>query len=245
MTSIFESKIFASLSQERKDKIRAAYLNPVNVELVQQLSSYLDEPIEEKIPEVANKGGTEPTGNENESFEDTSFESRESHTSSHTSKTLPSMNKLSDKLEDEERFTEEPVSNTESKNQPTKEEPEPSVEPIVEPSQTSDIDKTEASIDIKACCNIPQVDLDTIKGTLNTREETTGVTQIRRRENEIWIYYGDKVNLNNILPSTIDIITYIDPRLEFNRLARSNNAIVFELICDTTYPVEVKDGKTE
>lgn len=245
MTSIFESKIFASLSQERKDKIRAAYLNPVNVELVQQLSSYLDEPVEEKIPEVDNIE-IEPTGNKNESFEDNSFESRESYTSSHTSKTLPSMNKLSDKLEDEERFTEEPVSNTEPKNKPTKqEEPETSVEPSVEPSQTSDIDKTEASIDIKACCNIPQVDLDTIKGTLNTREETTGVTQIRRRENEIWIYYGDKVNLNNILPSTIDIITYINPRLEFNRLARSNNAIVFELICDTTYPVEVKDGKTE
>ena len=245
MTSIFESKIFASLSQERKDKIRAAYLNPVNVELVQQLSSYLDEPVEEKIPEVDNVE-TKPSETNNESFKDDSFESRESHTSSHTSKTLPSIDKLSDKLEDEERITEEPVSNTEPKNKPTKqEEPEPSVEPSVEPSQTSDIDKTEASIDIKACCNIPQVDLDTIKGTLNAREETTGVTQIRRRENEIWIYYGDKVNLNNILPSTIDIITYIDPRLEFNRLARSNNAIVFEVMCDTTYPVEVKDDKTE
>ena len=245
MTSIFESKIFASLSQERKDKIRAAYLNPVNVELVQQLSSYLDEPVEEKISEVDNKDETKPTENKNESFEDNSFENRESHTSSHTSKTLPSMNKLSDKLEDEEGFTEEPVSDTEPKNKSTKEESEPSVEPSVEPSQTSVIDKTEASIDIKACCNIPQIDLDTIKGTLNAREETTGVTQIRRRENEIWIYYGDKVNLNNILPTTIDIITYIDPRLEFNRLARSNNAIVFEVICDTTYPVEVKDGKTE
>lgn len=246
MTSIFESKIYASLSQERKDKVKAAYLNPVNLELVQQLSSYLDEPVEEKIPEVDNKGETKPTENKNESFEDNSFESRESHTSSHTSKTLPSMNKLSDKLEDEERFVEEPVSNTESKNKLTKEEePESSVEPSVEHSQTSDVDKTEASIDIKACCNIPQVDLDTIKGTLNARQETTGVTQIRRRENEIWIYYGDKVNLNNILPSTIDIITYIDPRLEFNRLARSNNAIVFEVTYDTTYPVEVKDDKAE
>ena len=66
MTSIFESKIFASLSQERKDKIRAAYLNPVNVELVQQLSSYLNKPVEEKIPEVDNKGGTKPTENKNE-----------------------------------------------------------------------------------------------------------------------------------------------------------------------------------
>ena len=43
MKAILESKIFASLNIERQNKVKAALLNPVNVELVQQLSSYLDE----------------------------------------------------------------------------------------------------------------------------------------------------------------------------------------------------------
>ena len=245
MTSIFESKIYASLSQERKDKVKAAYLNPVNLELVQQLSTYLDEPVESD-PEFNNQDTVHVNDVSKKSNENIKPRVQEgSHSaSSKARRTLPSMNKLVKDLEDEENTNVGELDVEPSSTQNSVAEPDTESEPSNTTTTAQQSESTEASTVIKAsCCNVPEVDLDTIRGTLNAREETTGVTQIRRRENEIWIYYGDKVNLNNILPITIDIIAYIDPRLEFNRLARSNNAIVFELTCDMTYPVEVKNEK--
>lgn len=249
MTSIFESKIYASLSQERKDKVKAAYLNPVNLELVQQLSTYLDKPVE-RDPEFSEQSTTDVDDVSEKSNETVQSEVPESShsASSRTRHSLPSMNKLVDDLKDEES-TKDDESNIEpsSNEKPVAERSSESASESKTSNDTTTVqqpESAEASTTIKAaCCNVPEVDLDTIKGTLNAREATTGVTQIRRRENEIWIYYGDKVNLNNILPTTIDMIAYIDPRLEFNRLARSNNAIVFEVTCDTTYPAEVKNEK--
>lgn len=245
MTSIFESKIYASLSQERKNKVKAAYLNPVNLELVQQLSTYLDEPVESD-PEFSKQNTTNVNHVSEKSNEDTEPDVKEGSYSfpNTTRHSLPSMDKLVDHLKDEES-TNNDESNVEpsSADKPVS-EPIPGSDPSDNTTTAQQPESAEASTTIKAsCCSIPEVDLDTIKGTLNAREETTGVTQIRRRENEIWIYYGDKVNLNNILPTTIDIIAYIDPRLEFNRLARSNNAIIFEVTCDMTYPAEIKNEK--
>lgn len=244
MTSIFESKIYASLSQERKDKVKAAYLNPVNLELVQQLSTYLDAPVEND-PELGWQNGADVNNVSEKSKENTKPEVEEgSHsTSSETRRTLPSMNKLVKDLKDEENTNDASILEPSSVENPVA-EPAPGSDSSNTTTTTQQPESAEASTAIKASCfNVPEVDLDTIKGTLNAREETTGVTQIRRRENEIWIYYGDKVNLNTILPTTIDLIAYIDPRLEFNRLARSNNAIVFEISCDTTYPIGVKNEK--
>ena len=241
MTSIFESKIYASLSQDRKDKIKAAYLNPVNVELVQQLSSYLHQTIEDEPVEDIKEEPNDVKDSDVDKNDEGSVE--HSHTSS-PKKTLPSMNKLVDHLNEEGQAEGESSENfdTDKKTDEEGKESQLNSEPVID-EFTPEKEPTESSTSINASCNLPEVDLDTIKGTLNAREDTTGVTQIRRRENEIWIYYGDKVNLNNILPFTIDIIAAIDQKLEFNRLARSNNAIVFEVVLATTYPTEVSDGR--
>lgn len=236
MVSIFESKIYASLSQDRKDKIKAAYLNPVNVELVQQLSSYLHQPIEdEPVKDVK-----EELNDVKDSDADKNDESpvEPSHVS-YPNSSLPSMNTVEDDLNEENKSEDESSENVDI-DEKKDEKGQLNSEPVID-EFTSEKEPTQSSTSINASCNLPEVDLDTIKGTLNAREDTTGVTQIRRRENEIWIYYGDRVNLNNILPSTIDIITAIDQRLEFNRLARSNNAIVFEVVLATTYRTEVSD----
>lgn len=68
-----------------------------------------------------------------------------------------------------------------------------------------------------------------IKGYLNSQEDTKGVSRIREKDNnELWLYYNDNINLNDVMGPVIESLnkpcyTY----LEFNRLARSDNAMVF------------------
>jgi hypothetical protein len=73
-------------------------------------------------------------------------------------------------------------------------------------------------------------DATVIKGTLNAREDTSGVSRIEVKDSELWIYYNDDSNLNDKMVEVISVLnstgyTY----LKFNRLARSNNAIVFDV----------------
>lgn len=76
-----------------------------------------------------------------------------------------------------------------------------------------------------------------IKGTLNSIESTCGVSRVSVKDDkEVWIHYNDNVNLNDVM---VDVIEYMNKYgytyLEFNRLARSENAVVFVIIkSDTT-----------
>jgi len=68
-----------------------------------------------------------------------------------------------------------------------------------------------------------------LKGHLNLREETKGVNRIQIKEKELWVYYNDDVNLNDRMTPVLELLnaaTYT--YLQFNRLARSDNAIVFD-----------------
>lgn len=76
-----------------------------------------------------------------------------------------------------------------------------------------------------------------IKGTLNSIDSTCGVSRVSVKDDkEVWIHYNDNVNLNDVM---VDVIEYMNKYgytyLEFNRLARSENAVVFVIIkSDTT-----------
>ena len=76
-----------------------------------------------------------------------------------------------------------------------------------------------------------------IKGTLNSIASTCGVSRVSVKDDkEVWIHYNDNVNLNDVM---VDVIEYMNKYgytyLEFNRLARSENAVVFVIIkSDTT-----------
>ena len=75
-----------------------------------------------------------------------------------------------------------------------------------------------------------------IKGILNSREDTCGVSRVQETQKEVWIYYNDSVNLNDMMVPVIEELnrpgyTY----LTFNRLARSENAIVFIVLYNDTY----------
>jgi hypothetical protein len=80
------------------------------------------------------------------------------------------------------------------------------------------------------------VSIDTLKGTLNARADLAGVSRVavKEKEQEIWIYYNDNVNLNNIMVEVIEFVKNAGyDVLEFNRLARSDNAIVFSISFQT------------
>lgn len=76
-----------------------------------------------------------------------------------------------------------------------------------------------------------------IKGTLNSIASTCGVSRVSVKDDkEVWVHYNDNVNLNDVM---VDVIEYMNKYgytyLEFNRLARSENAVVFVIIkSDTT-----------
>ena len=87
---------------------------------------------------------------------------------------------------------------------------------------------------------------DTIKGTLNAREDTTGVNRLEVKDRELWIYYNDDCNLNDKMIEVISVLnstgyTY----LKFNRLARSNNAIVFDVNLNIEPVKTVKEVEDE
>jgi hypothetical protein len=69
-----------------------------------------------------------------------------------------------------------------------------------------------------------------IKKLLNTEDDTQGVARVDIDDSETWIYYDDKVNLNDIFDNVIALLK--DSKydmLKFSRLARTDNAVVFDI----------------
>lgn len=240
MNAIFASKLFRSST--RQDKIRAALADPVNMELVQQLRSYLDEPYRKmglmdpqpEEPETdtseapAEEAGGESSSTPESSSSYPSHSSAPSHASGPSSDPMdiPGLN-----IEDETSLEEPPAS--EPSESASNEEPAPSEEPVAESTR------------ITSSTNV-QDTIEQLKGSINMRQETSGVNRILKKEDEIWIYYEDKVNLNNVMGPVIELVNALGySNLEFNRLARSDNAIVFQMYENTTEvmePLENEDG---
>jgi hypothetical protein len=99
--------------------------------------------------------------------------------------------------------------------------------------------------EVTAATDIDDVEFDianevnVIKGTLNGRAETAGIQRIAVDDKELWIYYEDKVNIGDIMVDVIEALnasayTY----LTFSRLARSNNAIVFDITSNLQEPIK-------
>lgn len=63
------------------------------------------------------------------------------------------------------------------------------------------------------------------------RQDTCGVDRVQFKDDEVWVYYNDKINLNNVMSVVIEVLNAANyTYLEFNRLARSDNAMVFQII---------------
>lgn len=184
MKYIYGCKLFRS--SDRKDHIRANIANPINTELVTQLSSMIDtvdddtdETIVDPIPEDADATLEDPGMVDDED-------------------TSPSDS--NDEIEDDSSASEEDF--------PETDEP-----------QSDNIDAEDPTVN----------DTDRLESALNGNSNTQGVIRCAEKDDEIWVYYNDDINISKILP---DIVDELDANnitdMSFSRIARSNNAIVFD-----------------
>lgn len=85
--------------------------------------------------------------------------------------------------------------------------------------QSDNIDAEDPTVD----------DTDRLEATLNSNSNTQGVIRCAEKDDEIWVYYNDDINISKILPDIMDELDASNiTDMSFSRIARSNNAIVFD-----------------
>ena len=204
---------FVYSGSSRKAAILAAATNPINTELVTQLVRYLDEeylkPKEGFVRDDSENGSTEASGEPATQPNLLPPSNEPSFSGSDHFESLASMFGDDVELPEESAEPEEESEPEEASAEP-KEESEPEV--------ASSTNATASLEDISA----------SIASTLNAVDTTSGVRSAKVLGTELWIYYKDNINLNSVMESVIDAVA--SHELEFNRLARSHNAIVFTSI---------------
>lgn len=236
MKAIYASKLYRA--SNRKDKIQSALEDPKNQELVKQLARYLDD---EYVPTAVRD------------LPDARLEGEQSHPSSshggprpapsHPSGGGYSSGGLGDMADIELPGGEDDIEPGDSSEGADSSESTVS-ETIDDIDNTDDVDDAQDNPDepeaiqestevtkqsVTASTNVELSSLpEEVKGTLNSRQDCCGVNRVMIKDNELWIHYNDDINLNNVMTSVIELFNAIGyTYLEFNRLARSANAIVF------------------
>lgn len=220
MNAIYASKIYRGLSKDRQSHVKAAIDDPLNLELVTQLKSYLDEeyqeiaePIEDVEPEIE-VSDVDETATE-ETSEDVDF----GGSSPSFSPSRSSAKSFGDRVDDiEDDLGDMPKGDT--LEEMPEELPQESADDV---NESTNVDKKPITASITDT-------IHEIKGMLNLSETTAGVVRVAIKGKELWVYYKDDISLNNVMYDAMDRInasgyTYLD----FNRLARTDNAIVFDI----------------
>ena len=235
VSAIFASKLYQASS--RKDRIHSAYMNPLNAELVQQIDSYVSpkyqkllEPEEQELADSQNLD----TANTGEDDDRSSYGSSYSGGggSSFSGGGVPGM------------ITDESDNSSGDDIETDDVDVEPAGDESSEPQEDESV---EQSTVIASSCTEKDVavEVDTIKGSLNVKDETSGVTRVRVKDKELWIYYQDSINLNSVMPDVIDTMNALCyTYLEFSRLARTDNAIVFD-IYESMQQIQPLDDNTD
>lgn len=228
MELIYGSKLFKASNTKRKQRILAAMTNPINQELLAQVKEQLNV---DTLP-ITPADNSRLTDNKNSDKPSTSQPATKFRPS-HPSTPGPSVHVTSD-----------PISNDFDNSDEINDD-------IIDPNAHNDADdnvyddnddndnvnsstsvvNTNNSQRIVSSSEISLAGLaDELKGTLNLKSDTAGVNRILLKQNELWIYYDDSINLNNVMTPVIELLNSTNYfYLEFNRLARTDNAIVFEV----------------
>lgn len=209
---IYGCKMFRSSS--RKNHIKANIANPINVELVQQIEDLTDDSDStvEKVNPSENRSERKILKGPSSSPSGGSYS--------------PSLSDSSEPSEDDIFIPDETDNNGNTdENFDDSDSLDTSDESVDEDTSDENVESSEA---ITAVVE-EDLDINQLKSILNESSSLTyGVSRISDRNNEIWVYYNDDVNLN---PMLSDIIYTVESskfkNLEFNRIARSDNAVVF------------------
>lgn len=226
--AIFSSKMF--LASKNQDKIRAAFADNANIELIQQLDEYLgDEYIALLKPEKQKNQNNGNVDNQSD------ISKPETTTDSETKR---SGSPIKPSLREEYTNLEKDMENDADMNDVS--EKPMDTNDISDTTETSGTAETvENSTTIESATTVMPISYEDavteIKGILNANSDTAGVSRVQKKDDEVWIFYKDSVNLNNIMDiviETLDSASYT--WMIFNRLARSDNAMVFAVLHDDT-----------
>ena len=212
----FEDIVLSSFvysGSSRKLAILAAANNPINTELVTQLVGYLDEeylkPKEEAAPIKPAESRAKHAADKLDSKSADQVASQ------------PKSSRSSFSIRDDSRSLASMFGDDVDES-----EPEPEPEPTVDDKTSTE--PVEPESEVESSTQIPDT-FESISASaaaaLNAFDATAGVRSTKVQGNELWIYYKDDVNLNSVMESVIDSMP--NSIVEFNRLARSHNAIVF------------------
>lgn len=223
--AVMASKLFQSST--RKQKILAAMESPINQELLMQLEEYVGDEYKELLnppkpvedaPQTAPEADA-PTDEESDAPASVGAP-RGGRPSAPSAPSAPAES-------GRESEGEEPVD-------PYEDVPDEVLDVAMNQSEKANGTPIKASVggivngySYKAQINNLAGEL---KGTLNSRQETAGVNRVLVKSDEIWMYYDESINLNNVLDAVIRLLTAANYYyVKFNRLARTDNAIVFTL----------------
>lgn len=223
---IYSSKLY--VTSTRKDKIHAAIQDPINSELIQQLSDYLDDDAKAELDYAINKETAEEVEvvPENTDMGSGSAPNPAPAKPSAGGKPHSFTGDVFKDFGGDEFVPEDPIGDDIGEGGAPVEEPTPAVEESTQP----DGQPITAASQVWNTFDDVISDCESIKGTLNSREDTTGVTRLQVKDSELWIYFHDDANLNDKMVNVIEVLNAVGyTYLNFNRLARSNNAIVFDI----------------
>ena len=236
MKAIFACKLYKS--SKRKDKIKAALQNPINAELIEQIDEYLGEEyrpvtkidgdVMKTVPKHDNKSGSSNTQIRSGGHSPSSggLGGLSSALSGLDDDTTIS-EKYGDELDDYGNAAFDATQGTSSSDDDNSDTTANSATTVKKSSIVADTVVTKPFVETQVSLNGLAGEL---KGTLNARSSTTGVNRVCVKNNEIWIHYNDDINLNNVMTAVIDTLSSANYHyLIFNRLARTDNAIVFTI----------------
>lgn len=207
-------------SSEQLEAVKSAIEDPINTELVKQLESYLDpeakkllNDAEEAKSKAAEKAVEDITGPDDAA----DAESDSGFGGMGGGRSIP------------DRFSGRPSApmDMETPDLPGDFESEETEETEVESSSTVYGKPVTAASDIQQSDVADKV--TSLKGYLNANSSTAGADRIVIKDDELWIHFNDSINLNNTMIPVIEYMTNPYPWLAFNRLARSENAMVFTI----------------
>lgn len=245
MKAIYACKLYKA--SNRKSKIEAALVDPLNLELVTQLRSYLDDEYQDIIDNHEDKEKAELVNNLTESDSDSS-EATTNHDGGSPSSSGGFGSSLGPKPSLSEKF--DMLTSGDGSEEGLDDMPDD----LDRPSDTDDVLDDSDLEDIEESTTIEGVEdmlddnpslnpVDEVKGLLNSDEATEGINRVLIKKNELWIHYNDDVNLNNVMGPVIEKLNSARyDYMDFNRLARSENAIVFQMHRIDSYDKEDMDG---
>lgn len=234
----------SAIYRASSDKVRidSALQNPINVELVTQLSDALDDRSRDELRR-AKLSREEERDHDDHSASDEGRNDSNARNADERTTAQPALNHT---VIDDPFFDLGPDGHDEADDaageDTTNESPADAIADEI--NESAKIEGTPVTAQTTLYSYEPPAPLDfrsiseIIKCTLNGRADAAGVNRILVKDNELWIYYKDSVNLNGVMGVVIEFLNNSGyPYLAFNRLARSENAMVFEIDPSATIKV--------